>query len=262
MKNDQKLDFFSRFVSQHTPGTAKYALLRNAMLKAIESGYWAPGEKLPTENDITGATPFSLGTVQRALRELTDEGLIVRRQGHGSFVVGPRKAMDKPWHCRFLNDDASAFLPIFAKVLLVERVNEYGPWSPFLEQKGDNIIRIDRRISINHEFSVYSRFYTNADKFGSLLEKPIPELESANLKYLLNQNFNLPITLVSQNLRILEFSDDVCKKIEARRGTIGLHIEAIASAGKTIHLYYQEWFIPKNDRTLRIVENSPLDDIL
>jgi DNA-binding GntR family transcriptional regulator len=259
---DPKLDFFAKFGSAGFTGMAKYALLRDAMLKAIEGGHWLPGEKLPAENQIAGATHFALGTVQRALRELVAEGIITRIQGHGSFVAEPRKPMDKPWHCRFLDDSGADFLPIFPKVLSVERIAELGTWSAFLEQRGDNVIRIDRRISINHEFSIYSRFYANADKFGTVLQRPFAELESNNLKMLLNQHFNLPITVVSQDLRFLEFPSAVCKVIEVKRGTVGLHIQAVASAGRSMHLYFQEWYIPPNKRTLRVVENSPIGNTI
>ena len=246
MEIKSKLDFYTRFGQVKTPGMTKYAQLRLALLNAIESGYWAPGDKLPTEFELTEVIPFGQGTVQRALNELTREGIIVRQQGHGSFVAHPRKAMTQQWHCRFLDDTGTGFLPIFPKVLFKASENEYGPWSSFLDQTGGNIIRIDRRISINHEFNVYSKFYTNADKFGSVLDKPLSELESANLKLLLMKKFNLPITILTQNLRIVEFPADISKEIGVKRGTIGLHIDAVASAGRSVHLYYQEWFIPPN----------------
>jgi len=256
----QKNDFFLKFAAQSVPGMTKYALLRDALLRAIESGYWAPGEKLPAENDLAGMIPFGLGTVQRALRELAREGLIVRSQGHGSFVAGPSKPMHKPWHCRFLNDEGTDFLPIFPKILSAGRISGTGPWSAFLDQQGENVIRIDRRISINHEFKIYSRFYANADRFGDVLERAITELEAANLKLLLVQNFNLPITVLTQNLRFLKkFPAAICRAIDVKPATGGLHLEAVASAGKTVHLYYQEWFIPPNARALRIVENSAIE---
>jgi len=254
-----KLDcnFFAKFGGQPSSGVTKYALLRNAILRAIENGYWKAGEKLPAENDFVQMTPFGLGTVQRALRELTDSGFIIRRQGHGSFVSAPGKAMDTPWHCRFLNSEGTDFLPVFPKILFVEKTDEHGAWSAFLAQQGANVIRVDRQISINYEFTIYNRFFVNADRFGDLLlKKTIAELDAANLKVLLTSKVNLPITILTQDMRLVEFSRDICKKTEVKYPTVGIHLEAIASAGKTIHLYYQEWYIPPNARALRLVENA------
>ncbi len=255
---ERKLEFFSTFAASGGGGTTKYALLRKAVLTAIENGYWAPGEKLPAENQIAQATRLALGTVQRALRELAAEGVIRRVQGHGSFVAEPRKPMQGPWHCRFLDDAGTGFLPIFPQVLWLGRIAEQGPWSGFLEQAGDNVLRIDRRISINHEFSIYSVFYANADRFGSILHRPVPELESANFKMLLAQDCSLPITILSQDMRFLEFPDNVCKAIEVKRETTGLYLRAMVSAGRGVPLYFQEWYIPPNGRTLRLVENAPI----
>lgn len=69
------------------PGLPKYLHLREALLTAIEGGHWKPGAKLPTETELSGLTPYSLGTVQRAMRSLVDDGVVVRRKGIGSFVA-------------------------------------------------------------------------------------------------------------------------------------------------------------------------------
>ena len=50
----------------------KYARLSDAIEQAIERGEWKPGEKLPKESALAEVTPFSLGTVQRAYRQLVD----------------------------------------------------------------------------------------------------------------------------------------------------------------------------------------------
>src|SRR5579872_5033323 len=83
-------NFYRRFRLPAEPGVPKYAQLRRAIIAAIEEGYWQPGAKLPTELELARLTPFSLGTVQRGLRALAEEGIIERRQGHGSFIAEPR----------------------------------------------------------------------------------------------------------------------------------------------------------------------------
>ena len=52
----------------------------------LNSGVWAPGEKIPTEKELTEEFKVSLITVRRALFVLEEEGRIVRKQGKGSFV--------------------------------------------------------------------------------------------------------------------------------------------------------------------------------
>lgn len=53
---------------------------------AIRSRAYLPGGKLPTEQEIATAHAVSLTTVRRAMEILVAEGLVVRRQGAGTFV--------------------------------------------------------------------------------------------------------------------------------------------------------------------------------
>jgi DNA-binding GntR family transcriptional regulator len=231
-------------------GLPKYAQLRQTLLAAIEGGLWKRGAKLPTEQELARDMPYSLGTIQRALRGLVDDGLLVRMQGQGTFVGEGRKAMEAPWHCRFLDDSGSGYLPVYPQVVLRRRIAARGPWSGVLQQRGRDIVRIDRRLRIADEFTVYSRFYLNADRFGSMLERPLAALDAANFKSILEREFNLPITHLSQTIAVVAFPVAVCRSIGAAPATVGTMLEIVASAGRTRNVYYQQLFIPPTRRRL------------
>lgn len=64
-----------------------------ALIRAnIEKGAWQPGERIPSENLLVEELGVSRMTVNRALRNLTDRGLLHRVAGVGTFVA------DKPRH--------------------------------------------------------------------------------------------------------------------------------------------------------------------
>lgn len=70
-----------------------YLQIKNQIQRRIDSGEWRAGQKLPSENDLVAALDVSRMTINRALRELTHEGLIRRVHGLGSFVAEtPRHA--------------------------------------------------------------------------------------------------------------------------------------------------------------------------
>jgi len=52
----------------------------------ITDGRFAPGDKIPAEPELCEAFRVSRITVRRAIDELEQEGLLVRRQGSGTFV--------------------------------------------------------------------------------------------------------------------------------------------------------------------------------
>lgn len=59
-----------------------YAQLRRALL----TGEYAPGDKLPSENELVEEFGASRPTVSRALGQLEVDGLVERRAGSGTFV--------------------------------------------------------------------------------------------------------------------------------------------------------------------------------
>jgi GntR family histidine utilization transcriptional repressor len=70
-----------------------YQQIKKTIQQHIASGEWLAGQKLPSENELVGALEVSRMTINRALSELTQEGLIKRVHGLGSFVAErPRHA--------------------------------------------------------------------------------------------------------------------------------------------------------------------------
>lgn len=252
------MNFYEKFWRPSLPGLPKYAQLRDILCAAIESGYWKAGDKLPAEVELTRLVPFSLGTIQRALRALTEAGLVVRSQGMGTFVAEQRKAIDSPLHIRFLSDDGKSFLPIFPTIIARARVSEAGPWSGYLQQAGKNIICISRRLDINYEFKVLSKFYINADRFPNLASEPLARLDKVTLKTLLASESNLPITHIYQSLSFRKLPDEAIDVVGLDTGSMGIVLESVGSVGRNNYLYYIESFIPPTERKLVVSDEYPI----
>ena len=67
-------------------GLPLYQQLQRALRHAIETRLLGPDDALPPERDL--ATDFGVSriTVRKAIDGLVSEGLLVRRQGSGTFV--------------------------------------------------------------------------------------------------------------------------------------------------------------------------------
>lgn len=63
-----------------------YKQIKNLIRQNIDSGLWKPGDKIPTEHQLVDELSASRMTVNRALRELMQEKVLVRKQGSGTFV--------------------------------------------------------------------------------------------------------------------------------------------------------------------------------
>ncbi len=64
-----------------------YRQIRDFMLRSLESGEWRPGQAIPSESRLATRFGVSQGTVRKAIDEMVDEHLLVRRQGKGTFVA-------------------------------------------------------------------------------------------------------------------------------------------------------------------------------
>ena len=71
-----------------------YLQLREVVRNKIEEGEYAPGTAIPSENELSELYGVNRLTVRNALDALVSEGLLVRIQGKGAFVVGDRIERD------------------------------------------------------------------------------------------------------------------------------------------------------------------------
>ncbi|AQQ70865.1 Arabinose metabolism transcriptional repressor [Limihaloglobus sulfuriphilus] len=67
----------------------KHKLISDKLAEKISRGEYAPGDKIPTELELSRIYKASRPTVSKALRRLQRQGLVSRRQGAGSFVSYP-----------------------------------------------------------------------------------------------------------------------------------------------------------------------------
>lgn len=71
-----------------------YLQLREVVRERIESGEYAPGCPIPSENTLASTYGINRLTVRSALDALVEEGILWRIQGKGVFVVGKRIERD------------------------------------------------------------------------------------------------------------------------------------------------------------------------
>lgn len=70
-----------------TRATPAYIQVKTFIKHHISRGEWQPGHPVPSESTLMQQFGISRMTVNRALRELTAEGMVTRVQGSGTFVA-------------------------------------------------------------------------------------------------------------------------------------------------------------------------------
>lgn len=69
--------------------TPLYQQLAQRLTEDIGKGLYKPNARLPTESELSALYGVSRITVRQAMDDLVSQGLVARKQGKGTFVLGP-----------------------------------------------------------------------------------------------------------------------------------------------------------------------------
>lgn len=106
----------------HDTGVPLYAGVKQSIVSKIQSGAWPPRHRIPSESELVEQLGVSRMTVNRALRELSIEGIVVRMQGLGSFVA-EGKQPSSVFEVRSIAEEIVARGNAYsAKIILLDRL--------------------------------------------------------------------------------------------------------------------------------------------
>ncbi|MEK9673629.1 MAG: GntR family transcriptional regulator [Rhodospirillaceae bacterium] len=244
---------FTRRYWRKDGGMPKHEILRQSVTAAIAEGYWPSGARLPTEAEWVAYTPCSLGTVQRALRALVDDGLIQRRRGSGTVVADFAPPLDHPLHMRFfqVGQGNRQMLPVTSRILSRKIIRHQGAWSDDVGQNGRPVVRLDRVMEVGDDLDVYSVFYAVADEFPELTKLPTQKLNGVDLKQILSNRSHNPLHRVRQLMRFEAPPDQVvaaCRCWPDGANASILNVVGFGVDGRG--MYYQDLYIPPTPYTL------------
>ena len=128
-----------------------YAQIKNAILNQIEREF-KPGDILPGEAELEKRYKVSRITIRRALDELVSDGIVIRKQGKGTFVREKRITQELPrllsWSTQMKQ---MGFTPksISCEIMVVEPTKEQLNMLELSE--GQKLVRIRRLRCLNNE---------------------------------------------------------------------------------------------------------------
>lgn len=96
-----------------------YHQIAEDLRRQIQSGTLAPGDALPTEDDLQRIYVVSRATVRQAVRQLSGAGLVRLARPHGTFVTAPRLVESLPTLISFSDEVRRADLVPSTRVLSV-----------------------------------------------------------------------------------------------------------------------------------------------
>ncbi len=90
--------------------TPLYQRIIRHIEEAVASGRLAPGERLPPERDLARLLGVNRSTIIHALDALADRGVLIRKQGSGTYVHKEKWVVQS--YARLKWQEAPALLPV------------------------------------------------------------------------------------------------------------------------------------------------------
>lgn len=149
----------------------KYIQVKKSIEKAVEDRLISPGDKMPTESELTRMYSVSRHTVRKALDILGREGVLEKKQGIGTFYKG--KCSNQSRNIGFIS--ISLYEYIFADILTgIDNILHENAYQIILGNSQDNL---------NREKVILEQFMEK-DIDGLIIEPAKSALSQSNISLL------------------------------------------------------------------------------
>lgn len=202
------------------------------------------GQRLPSEPDLARQMGVSRATLREAMRTFEAQGLIRRRQGAGTFVVGHMTVLESGLEVLESVETMAArlglqvtFSDLEVEQVLADQANAEGLNVPLASRltRVQRVIRADSRPVA---------FLVDTLPEGILLSKDLPaSFHGSVLDFLLARGEGL--TTARANISAIGAPTEVARALEIQRGDVLLHFNSrvFDSTGRVMTFSYS-YFIP------------------
>lgn len=198
-----------------------YRQLADELEEGICSGRLPVGERLPSEHELASLHKIGRPTVRQATDHLVRRGLVERRRGSGTFVVGPQPTVD----LFTLGGTTAAFEDAGIRLLTsvvepVQRLDELDAEAgPLASQAGYRFARVGR---VDAAPVLLERMYLEASVFPAF---DTQEIDREPLSRLVERKYHRRPNGGYQTIRTHQLAADDARLLEVAAGSSALLIE-------------------------------------
>jgi GntR family transcriptional regulator len=217
-----------------------YFRMQTVVREEIEKGRWKPGEAIPTERALAEEHRISIGTVKKALLNLTHEGYLYRIQGKGTFVAGTITRENLRYY-RLVEHFGGIEAAMKIRFLSLTSVKcpEAARTCLGIGQK-QPAFELRRLFIFNQRPVIYNISYLPEALFKNLGRLPETLFETTPLYIALENHYGLP-TLHNQELfNAVPAGEEVAAILDVPKETPVLHIEMISFTYKDKPYEYRQ----------------------
>ena len=221
--------------------------VRNQIMQKIVSHQWEPGYMLPSEPELARIFDVSQGTVRRALRELVNEGCLIRHQGKGTFVASRRRrslGKHHNWFCLNGEETSEKRTPhTDPEIKLFELTEATARVAAALEiSPGSPVFHICRDITYENIDTVccFDEIFLPQDRFAGLTLPEMIRKSNRDLYAFYEESFRQTVFTIEEIARAVFLNPEQAQKAGVPLPYPGIRIQRIGRdvAGKPVELRY------------------------
>jgi len=202
-----------------------YVQVKESLVRRLIDGAWQPGQIIPSEIELAREIGVSQGTVRKALDAMTDENLLVRRQGRGTFVAEPEEGRILFQFFRLVPDSGERSFPNSRILGRKDGKATESDAAALAIRAGADTIRIERVRTIRDKPLIVETITLPAARFkGFDAIETIPN----NVYRLYSQRWGITIARAGEKLKAVPAMPSDAVELGCPTGTPLLEISRIA----------------------------------
>ncbi len=187
-----------------------YLQVRDQIVAGIAAGDWPVGDALPSEFELAQKLGVSQGTVRKGLDALVAEGVLIRRQGIGTFIADAPDA----WGSAELLDAYGVALTTVIELLACSRVHASDEVATALGlRRGIQVYSIKRLIRVGADAFGVEEICVPSDQFEGLDARRIKQA-GGNPRGVFLKQFGLRLLEGTPRLRTVLAEREVARLLQ------------------------------------------------
>jgi GntR family transcriptional regulator len=201
--------------------------IKELFVAKLRDGRWSPGDLIPSEIQLAQELGVSQGTVRKAITELVENNVLVRKQGRGTFVANhdSQRALFHFFHV--VDNNGLKVLPDSTTLSCRRKRATKLESSKLNLPPGTSVIGIERIRTFDGRPTMLETITLPSEPFAELGR--VGACDLPNMLYeLYEKKFGVTVHSAEEQLRAVAASDRDAALLDLPTGTPLLEIERVA----------------------------------
>ena len=205
----------------------KYLQISTWLKELIQTGRYKPGEKLPSEIELSKMCGVNRNTLRHAISELMLEGLLRKEKGTGTFVSSSTPVILKHTlrQISSFRDDLNETGMAEKSIILskgIEEAKEHVAKALILGS--NNKVVVVRRLRTGNDIPlIYEETYLPSTMFDDILNMDL----TGSIYKLFSERFNIILARSEQKIRAVNLKGKIATYLSLPENAAGLYMESI-----------------------------------